>query len=149
MSSPELSRRVFLKISLGLSGAAALIGLLKYLGYQLVPSAPTRFTLTAPGEYAVGSATSLAEAKAWLFRDEAGLYAISAICSHLGCTVGFLQDHFECPCHGSRYNAAGYVLHGPATQPLSYLALTLSEDGLVVLDTKKVVTAQQRLAVPA
>jgi cytochrome b6-f complex iron-sulfur subunit len=149
MPSPELSRRTFLKISLGLSGAAGLIGLLKYLGYQPVSSEPIRFTLKAPGEYAVGSATSLAEAKAWLFRDEAGLYAISAICSHLGCTVGFLQDQFECPCHGSRYNAAGYVLRGPATQPLSYLALTLSEDGLVVLDIKKVVTAQQRLAVPA
>jgi cytochrome b6-f complex iron-sulfur subunit len=149
MPSPELSRRVFLKISLGLSGTAALIGLLKYLGYQPVPSAPTHFTLKVPREYEMGSATFLLEAKAWLFRDETGLYAISAVCTHLGCTVNFAQEQFDCPCHGSRYNAAGYVLRGPATQPLSYLALTVSEDGLVVLDTKKVVTAQQRLAVPA
>jgi cytochrome b6-f complex iron-sulfur subunit len=147
MSTAEVSRRVVLKVSLGLAGLAGLGALLKFLGYQAAPINPTRFTLKTPQDYPVNSATSLPEAKAWLFCDERGLYAISAVCTHLGCIVTRSAEGFECPCHGSRYNAAGYVLKGPAKLPLNYLELTLSPEGLVVLDTKVTVPAAQRLAV--
>lgn len=147
MPTEEVSRRVILKVSLSLAGVLGLGALLKYLGYQSAPINPTRFTLKTPQDYQVGSATSLPEAKAWLFRDGQGLYAISAVCTHLGCVVTYSDQGFECPCHGSRYNAAGYVLKGPAKLPLNYLELTLSPDGLVTLDTKANVPATQRLAV--
>jgi cytochrome b6-f complex iron-sulfur subunit len=147
MPMEEVSRRIILKVSLGLAGLLGLGAMLKYLGYQAAPINPTRFTLKTPQDYQVDSATSLPEAKAWLFRDEQGLYAISAVCTHLGCIVTHSDQGFECPCHGSRYNAAGYVLQGPARLPLSYLELTLSPDGLVMLDTKVGVPATQRLAV--
>lgn len=44
-------------------------------------------------------------------------------CSHLGCSVAFNQKEktFDCPCHGSRFNINGTVLHGPAAFPLSNL----------------------------
>jgi Rieske Fe-S protein len=44
-------------------------------------------------------------------------------CSHLGCSVAFNQTAktFDCPCHGSRFNINGTVLHGPAAYPLSNL----------------------------
>jgi cytochrome b6-f complex iron-sulfur subunit len=147
MPAEEISRRIVLKVSLGLAGMAGLGAMLKYLGYQAAPINPTRFTLKTPQDYPVGSAASLPEAKAWLFRDEQGLYAISAVCTHLGCIVTHSDQGFDCPCHGSRYNAAGYVLKGPAKLPLSCLELTLSPEGLVVLDTKVSVPATQRLAV--
>jgi cytochrome b6-f complex iron-sulfur subunit len=147
MPAEEMSRRIVLKVSLGLAGLLGLGALLKYLGYQTAPINPTRFTLKTPQDYRVDSVMSLPEAKAWLFRDGQGLYAISAVCTHLGCMVMHSDQGFECPCHGSRYNAAGYVLKGPAKLPLRYLELTLSPDGLVVLDTEVSVLAAQRLAV--
>ena len=147
MPTEEVSRRTILRVSLGLAGILGLGALVKFLGYRPAPSNPTSFTLKAPQDYAVGSVTMLPEAKTWLFRDAQGLYAISAVCSHLGCIVNYTSNQFECPCHGSRYNAAGYVLKGPAKLPLNYLALTLSPEGVVVLDTKVSAPPAQRLAV--
>jgi cytochrome b6-f complex iron-sulfur subunit len=143
----RLPRRAMLKLSLGLSGALTLAGVLKYLSYQSAPTVPTRFTLKAPNDYPVGSVTVVPEARAYILRDERGLFALSAICTHLGCTVNHESDKYQCPCHGSQYNAAGYVMRGPATQPLPRLALSLSPEGLVVLDTTQQVSAETRLAV--
>jgi glycine/D-amino acid oxidase-like deaminating enzyme/nitrite reductase/ring-hydroxylating ferredoxin subunit len=54
-------------------------------------------------------------------RDESGLVrAVSARCTHLGCTVRFndAERSWDCPCHGSRFGLDGSVLHGPAVTPL-------------------------------
>jgi Rieske Fe-S protein len=55
------------------------------------------------------------------FKDENGsVYAVSAVCSHMGCIVGWNETDrtWDCPCHGSRFELSGEVLHGPATRPL-------------------------------
>lgn len=55
------------------------------------------------------------------YRDEAGvLHAVSATCTHLGCTVGWNEAarSWDCPCHGSRFAVDGAVLHGPAVRRL-------------------------------
>jgi cytochrome b6-f complex iron-sulfur subunit len=46
--------------------------------------------------------------------------ALSAICTHEGCTVGFVKarNDVECPCHGSKFTLEGEVTEGPATMPL-------------------------------
>jgi glycine/D-amino acid oxidase-like deaminating enzyme/nitrite reductase/ring-hydroxylating ferredoxin subunit len=56
-------------------------------------------------------------------RDDAGaLHAVSAICSHLGCVVGWnaAERSWDCPCHGSRFGVDGRVLHAPATRALEH-----------------------------
>ena len=55
------------------------------------------------------------------YRDDTGaLHAVSAVCTHMGCLVGWnhTDRSWDCPCHGSRFDVDGHVLHGPATQPL-------------------------------
>jgi glycine/D-amino acid oxidase-like deaminating enzyme/nitrite reductase/ring-hydroxylating ferredoxin subunit len=55
------------------------------------------------------------------YRDENGnLHAFSAICPHLGCVVRWdaCEKTWDCPCHGSRFDAFGCVINGPAVSDL-------------------------------
>lgn len=52
--------------------------------------------------------------------DEGKLTAVSAVCTHMGCLVHWnnAEGTWDCPCHGSRFQAAGDVLAGPAETAL-------------------------------
>ena len=54
-----------------------------------------------------------------------GLHAVSATCTHMGCTVAWneAESSWDCPCHGSRFAVDGRVLHGPALHPLKATSL--------------------------
>jgi glycine/D-amino acid oxidase-like deaminating enzyme/nitrite reductase/ring-hydroxylating ferredoxin subunit len=70
--------------------------------------------------------------KAAAYRDTQGLlHAVSATCTHLGCTVSWngAERSWDCPCHGSRFDVDGGVLQAPATEPLA--SLPLSDPGYV------------------
>jgi len=64
-----------------------------------------------------------------------GIVALSAICTHQGCTVGYNSGKadIECPCHGSVFSTTGRVLVGPASSPLRSYAVT--QDGTVLTIT--------------
>jgi Rieske Fe-S protein len=58
--------------------------------------------------------------------------AFSAICTHQQCVVAAAGSEFDCPCHGSKFDAAtGDVLNGPALEPLSPIAVSVSGDRIV------------------
>jgi glycine/D-amino acid oxidase-like deaminating enzyme/nitrite reductase/ring-hydroxylating ferredoxin subunit len=55
------------------------------------------------------------------YRDHQGtLHAVSSVCTHMKCTVAWNggEKSWDCPCHGSRFDPDGHVLHGPASTPL-------------------------------
>ena len=58
--------------------------------------------------------------------------AFSAVCPHQGCTVGIEADHFECPCHGSRFELSGQWQSGPAEQSLAQFQAELDGDSVRV-----------------
>ncbi len=142
----ELPRRAALQLGLAASGLLAAGGLVKYLSYETASAVPTSFELDPPETYGEGTALHLAQAGAWLLRDAAGLYALATRCPHLGCTVERQAAGFRCPCHGSEFAADGQVQRGPATDNLSYLKLTRSSAGHVVLHTDATSSATERLA---
>lgn len=51
--------------------------------------------------------------------------AVSATCTHMGCTVSWnsAESSWDCPCHGSRFAPDGRVLHGPAIESLEVVEL--------------------------
>jgi Rieske Fe-S protein len=64
------------------------------------------------------------------FRDERGIvHARGARCTHLGCVVRWnnAEKSWDCPCHGSRYDAMGRVLNGPARRDLPRQSLPQQE----------------------
>lgn len=61
-----------------------------------------------------------------VWRDDAGeLHAVSAACTHMGCTVTWnnADRTWDCPCHGSIFQADGEVIHSPAIEPLATKSL--------------------------
>jgi nitrite reductase/ring-hydroxylating ferredoxin subunit len=57
-----------------------------------------------------------------VYRDENGsVHARSAVCTHLGCIVGWndVEKTWDCPCHGSRFDRFGTVVNGPASANLA------------------------------
>ena len=71
-----------------------------------------------PGE---GTVANLGGDRVAVSRDAQGaLHAVSAVCVHMGCIVAWngAEQSWDCPCHGSRYDARGRVIHGPANEDL-------------------------------
>ncbi len=142
----SLPRRAVLKLSLALSGVLALGGLARFLSYRQPPPASQRIPVGSPDNYAIGSVTAVPQARAWLMRDESGFYAVSGLCTHLGCTVSEEAGEFVCPCHGSRFRHDGLILKGPALRPLRHLEVSLTEDHQLIIDSGSEVADSVRLA---
>ncbi|MCM2466591.1 FAD-dependent oxidoreductase [Methanoculleus oceani] len=71
-----------------------------------------------PGE---GRILMIEGQKAGVFRDREGrVHAVNPTCTHLGCVAAWnsAEETWDCPCHGSRYDADGKVIHGPAVKDL-------------------------------
>ena len=79
---------------------------------------PDRFDDLAAGEAAILKIEG--ETIAGYRDDDGRLHAVSAVCTHMGCLVGWNENDrsWDCPCHGSRFALDGEVIHGPAVLPL-------------------------------
>lgn len=120
-------------------GSAALggVGHLLVYGCALTPShlddPPTRRRLLPPARVPEG-VMFLREERLFLLRDGDALRALSAVCTHLGCTVERGEAGFRCPCHGSEFGPDGAAKAGPAPRGLPWRPLTLGPDGNLVVD---------------
>jgi Rieske Fe-S protein len=155
MASPQddkpLPRRTFLTLSLGWCSALLALGAsLAAAGRFLVPNVlyepSRRFKALKPEDYPEGP-TFLPNLRVFLFRKGNSFRAVSAVCTHLGCTVNLAGSGFHCPCHGSVFDQSGTVLGGPAPAPLAWFELTLSRDGHLVIDTSQPIAADKYLVV--
>jgi menaquinol-cytochrome c reductase iron-sulfur subunit len=117
---------------------------------------PRERRLGPPARFPEGI-TFLREERLFLVREEDRLRALSAECTHLGCTVDRVAEDvpegegagggFRCPCHGSTFAADGTNLAGPAPRPLPWRPLRLAGDGQLVVDLKGEVGPEASLAV--
>jgi Rieske Fe-S protein len=77
-----------------------------------------------------GGALLFRDERLAVMRDDSGIYALSLVCTHLGCTVVVAEDALSCPCHGSRFDRHGKVLKGPASDPLCRMDL-IEDNGII------------------
>lgn len=62
------------------------------------------------------------------------IVALSAICTHEGCTVAYhpTANDIECPCHGSVFSTTGSVINGPALSALKSYSVTKTGNVLTI-----------------
>ena len=85
------------------------------------------------------SVTAFVRGKFYLARlEDGGFLALSRTCTHLGCTVPWVEKEmkFACPCHGSAFDITGNVIEAPAPRALNIYPITI-ENNLIKVDTRK------------
>ncbi len=115
--------------------------LIRYLFPNVLFEPPQTFKVGFPDDFEVGKIDSRfkKEYNVWVGRSEEGIYALSTVCTHLGCTPNWLPTDrkFKCPCHGSGFRISGMHFEGPAPRPLERYKISLSNDGQVLVDKTK------------
>jgi len=146
--SPDRIRRVMFTIgcaSVGAAVAGFFMATLRFLVPDVLYEPSRRFAIGPPSGFPPGSVTFLPDRRLYVFNEADGFYAVSSVCTHLGCNVKRGGPGFECPCHGSQFDANGAVVHGPAPRPLAWYALSLSPREQLVVDLDQVVSPEFRL----
>src|SRR5690349_669820 len=100
----------------------------------------TRFKIGYPSDFGFGVDTKFQSAhRIWVVRNTEGIFVISAVCTHLGCTPDWKpsENKFKCPCHGSGYDSEGINFEGPAPRPMDRAKVDLAPDGQIIVDVSK------------
>jgi cytochrome b6-f complex iron-sulfur subunit len=96
-------------------------------------------TAGAVSKFEANSVTAFVRGRFYLARlEDGGFLALSRKCTHLGCTVPWVEKEmkFACPCHGSAFDITGEVINPPAPRPLDIYPIVI-ENNVVKVDTSK------------
>ena len=111
----------------------------RFLFPNVLYEPPTTFKVGPAEEFGAGMVDERFKESngVWIVNNENKLYALVAVCTHLGCPPNWLdaQNKFKCPCHGSGYYKNGINFEGPTPRPLERARIFLDpDDGQVVVD---------------
>lgn len=116
---------------------------LRFFFPNVLAEPPSTIKVGIPTDFEMGEVNEnwKSEWGFWIVRSnyydgEDKIYALSTICTHLGCPPAWLaaEQKFKCPCHGSGYYVSGVNFEGPAPRPLERFKITLGDDGQLVVD---------------
>ena len=136
----EFDRRAFFtRIGLGSLGIAAVgtvVFSYEFLSPNVLYEPSAIVNVGKPDSFAMNSVTMDVNSGIYLVRAEEGFFALSAVCTHLGCLTAWNQDLgiIACPCHGSKFTRTGEKIEGPAPKPLPWLKTTVSDEGDLMVD---------------
>lgn len=149
----KVSRRDFLNEAtvgaLGIAGVGSAIVTYQFFSPNVLFEPSTTFRAGSPDLYPLHSVTLLQEQQVYIVRMPEGFYAVSAVCTHLGCVTQWKPDSdmIACPCHGSKFRADGTKIEGPAPRPLPHFAISLTPDGELLVDKLQSIKTTQVLKV--
>jgi cytochrome b6-f complex iron-sulfur subunit len=137
--------------SLAVTHLMWLLGFARFMFPNILIEPPTRFKVGFPDALAPGQVETkyIPQFGVWIVRYEFDgqpmIFALKSVCTHLGCTPNWLEaeQKFKCPCHGSGFYKDGVNFEGPAPRPLERYAISLSDDGQLLVDKSR--TFQQEL----
>jgi cytochrome b6-f complex iron-sulfur subunit len=179
----ESTRRQFLMIMGGLAAAgASLFGsiqVLRFMFPQASSNAPALFKTSFTFDQLTGGIVNgkpvtpvnvLSETakRVTVVLDDAGIYAVYLVCTHLGCTPNYVTDvttgsgvaptvaeargvrasdqrlpnGWACPCHGSRYFIDSTNFYGPAPRPMDWVNIQVTPDGFFAVDRAALVATR-------
>jgi cytochrome b6-f complex iron-sulfur subunit len=144
----EVTRRGFLTwigvawVSFSGAMGVASLSTLRYFFPNVLFEPPQTFKAGFPEEFIAGLVDNRFKESYGVFmvRDETSLYALKAVCTHLGCTPNWLDAElkFKCPCHGSGFYMSGINFEGPAPRPLERYRIVMAEDGQILVDKTRI-----------
>ena len=151
-NAPVNRRNFFNEIAgcaLAIAGIGAAVVTVEYSSPNVLFEPPTTFRAGSPDDYPVNSVTYIQDQQVYIVRTEKGLWAMSAVCTHLGCITQWKPEsnQIACPCHGSKFQREGNVQAGPAPRPLPHFAVRLAADGALVVDKLEAVKETEILKV--
>jgi cytochrome b6-f complex iron-sulfur subunit len=141
-------RKAFVQIGVG-SMCAACAGAsvfgYEFLGPNVLYEPSPIVNAGKPDQYPVGSVTQDLQSGIYIVHAPEGLYAMSAVCTHLGCLTAWKPelDMVACPCHGSKFRRDGSKIEGPAPRPLRWLEASLSDEGDLLVDRSEELERKQ------
>lgn len=175
----ETTRRQFLLLMGALAAAGATlfggIELLKFMFPGATGEAPPKFKtdftvteLTGGGSMKVNVISDTAN-RTTVVLDDAGIYAVYLVCTHLGCTPNYVTDvvsgsgvdpkvaeergmrtgasaipnGWACPCHGSRYYIDSTNFYGPAPRPMDWIKIEITPDKHFAVDRSAITVYRQ------
>ena len=146
----QISRRGFFELTLGWIAAmfavcATAVGAVRFLVPNVLFEPSLVFKAGKPEDFPEGSVTFLEEERVFLVRKGNAFRCLSAVCTHLGCTVNRTGQGYHCPCHGSVFDDQGSVKSGPAPRALEWFLVTLSKDSRLLVDKNQRVNSDKYL----
>ncbi len=130
---------------LGTTAVVWTLALARYLFPNVLTEPPSQFKVGSPDDFAPGQVETKFKAQfgIWLvsadYQGEPCIFALSTVCTHLGCTPNWLdsEQKFKCPCHGSGFYKDGINFEGPAPRPLERYAIRVASDGQLEVDKSR------------
>ena len=153
-AKPKASRRSFLSwmtvawVAFTASMVATLTATGRFMFPNVLFEPPPTFKAGFPNEIQIGQVDERFKQRfgVWLVRTASdqyagaeGIFALSTVCTHLGCTPNWLEaeQKYKCPCHGSGYYKDGVNFEGPTPRPLERYAISLADDGQILVDKSR------------
>jgi cytochrome b6-f complex iron-sulfur subunit len=152
-AKPVRTRRDFLNEvaagALAIAGLGSVVVTYQYFSPNVLFEPPLAFRVGSPDLYLANSVTYLQDQQVYIVRTAQGFYAVSAVCTHLGCITQWKPEanQIACPCHGSKFKPDGTKIVGPAPRPLPHFSITLTPDGELLVDKLETVKPGQVLKV--
>jgi cytochrome b6-f complex iron-sulfur subunit len=144
----SLNRREFISwfwlgwITFSVAGATIGGLLVRFLFPNVLFEKPSSFRAGLPSDFPMGVDERFKDSQSvWMVRTPAGLFALSTVCTHLGCTPNWLpnESKFKCPCHGSGFRSSGLNFEGPAPRALERFSIGLDDTGVIKVDKSRAI----------